>query len=142
MKMSFASSRQSLFLLFAFLLVAAAFTIFYFKQVDDRKDQLIQRNFRQLNAISTAIQSKVNGLVTVISTAVNNNPNNSDSIKSNLNSLITGLDSIKVDSVRNYIAKKNAETHSNKTDTSKQNNFNTLSTWFEVRNDSLILGYG
>ena len=85
MKMSFASSRQSLFLLFAFLLVAAVFTIFYFKQVDDRKDQLIQRNFRQLNAISTAIQSKVNGLVTVISTAINNSPNNSDSIKSTLN---------------------------------------------------------
>ena len=139
MKMSFASSRQSLFLLFAFLLVAAVFTIFYFKQVDDRKDQLIQRNFRQLNAISTAIQSKVNGLVTVISTAINDS-SNSNSIKSTLDDLIIGWDSIKVDSIKNYTAKYNSVIHSNNSDNSKQNNFNTLSTWFEVRNDSLIIG--
>ena len=140
MKMSFASSRQSLFLLFAFLLVAAVFTIFYFKQVDDRKDQLIQRNFRQLNAISTAIQSKVNGLVTVISTTINdNNLKDSNFIKLKLDSLITGLDSIKVGSVKNYI-EYYAGNHSSKKDSSKQKKFNSLSTWFEVRNDSLILG--
>ncbi len=136
MKMSFASSRQSLFLLFAFLLVAAAFTIFYFKQVDDRKDQLIQRNFRQLNAISTAIQSKVNGLVTVISTTINDTSlKNCDAIRSKLHDLITGSDSIKVDSVRNFTTPNNE-----KLETSKPKNFNSVSTWFEVRNDSLLLG--
>lgn len=156
MKLSFASSRQSLFLLFIFLLIAAIFTIFYFKQVDDRKDQLIQRDFRQLNEISTALQSRVNGLSTVISTIMNSiTTKNTDTIKSIIQSQMSGLDSIKVEppekmnivnNSKNSSVKDSESTRSNnfaKTDTTEKNQykgyFNPLKTWFASRNDSILL---
>ena len=118
MKTSFINSRQSLFLLFIFTLIAAAFIIFYIKHVDDKKEQLIQRNFRQLNAVSLSIQSRVDGLSTAITNIVNDKDNDSSDISEKLTSLISNLDGFNI---------------------SKKNTKYSNSIWFKERNDSLLL---
>ncbi len=100
MKPSFATSRQSLFLLFTFLLVASIFIVFYLRQVSDKEDQLIQRDFKQLNTISTTIQNTVDAITTAVKNSVEKNKNISpDSLHKVLKPLITKADSIKIEKV-------------------------------------------
>ncbi|MGE5795867.1 MAG: hypothetical protein ACM34N_03740, partial [Ignavibacteria bacterium] len=93
---SFATSKQSFTLLFAFLFLAAAFTFFYFMHTEGRKNYLTQRNFRQLNSISTGIQQRAKGLSTAILKNFKSRTEKPNSFKERLDSLITGADSIKV----------------------------------------------
>ncbi|RPI72062.1 MAG: hypothetical protein EHM47_08990, partial [Ignavibacteriales bacterium] len=95
MTISFASSRQSFFLLFIFLLIAASFAFYYYNYVEEKRDTLVQRNFRQLYAVRLKIQQRVNGLVTAIKSNTQGKVNE-DIIKNNLKNLITDNDTILV----------------------------------------------
>ncbi|HSP88727.1 MAG TPA: cache domain-containing protein, partial [Ignavibacteriaceae bacterium] len=101
MKLSFISSRQSFLLLFIIILIASLFTLYFFNYVEKRKDDLIKRNFGQLNAITTKIQQRVNGLSSAITSSTQKRTINEDSLKHQLYNLISDLRNVEVVTANN-----------------------------------------